>query len=450
MLKSPAVPAALLFYVIIFGFAAVFYLNVPWQRSYTMTLYLVVSVWALDAIVRRWRNARPSFNRVDFWFSVFLAQVLLSIAVNWWAGTAKYLEFMPVYFVLPYLLGRVMNLADVIVFQRTLIWMAMALLLLMPFEFIRIARFGLPYSNSPNPTLFAQGHGVMLSGMLLAAAFLTLVSIALRSEGQSVRCAGGFWRRYAPHLGLGLIVLVMGWIAARGPAVVAIAAMIVMFLLSPRRNLKEKTKVAFVFLIFLVLATLYAQQNKYHSTYYQELLRKPPTVEISGTIAIVKEHKITSEFDPILGRAICGTIVDSVTDRWTHYQQALAIFRARPIFGIGANAYGFHACTGPGSFPHSTVLQVMAELGIVGAFVYAALMISALGALMKIEFRETQSEGVHAIGEWAVAFFVFQFLAAQLSGDYFISASLYFTCGLAASFRAQRESGLDNIQPCAS
>ena len=432
MLKSPAVPAALLFHVIIFGFAAVYYLNVPWQRSYTVTLYLSVSVWALAAIVRGWRNARPSFNRVDFWFVVFLAQVLLSIAVNWWDGTTKYLEFMPVFFVLPYLLGRAMTRDDVIVFQKALIWMAAALLLLMPFEFLRILRFGPPYSNSPNPTLFAQGHGVMLSGMLLAAAFLTLLSIALRPEVQSAQSPGGFWRRYAPHLGLGLIVLVMGWIAARGSAVAAIVATAVMFLLSPRRNWKEMTKAAFVFLTFLVLATLYAQQNKHHTTYYQELLREPPIVELSGTVAIVEKHKTTSEFDPILGRAICSTIVDSVTDRWTHYQQALAIFRAKSIFGIGANSYGFHACTGPGSFPHSTVLQVMAELGIVGALVYTALIISAFIALLKVRFRETRSERVHAIREWAVGFFVFQFLVAQISGDYFISASLYFTCGLAA------------------
>ena len=434
LLMSPASPSAILLYGMVFGFAMWTYLGWPWLRSDTIILYLATSVWAMAVIVRRWRAVGFSLNRLDILFCAFLFVVLGSVATHWWEGTVKYLEFMPCFFVLPFLLGRMMGGEDVSLFKKILIGLGGVLLLLMPVEYWRNSQPGLIYVNSPVPILFSQGHGTMISGHILSATLLSLVSMLI-VPAASTMDASGDERRYRSlgYMILALIAVVMVWISSRGAAVAAVLGMMTLFLVSSYCGWKKKIALLFYVSLFVFVAALYSFQNVYHKEHYLALLQRPAVtldVEREGATSQARQLEYGK---PILGEESCKNILGSVSDHWIHYKSAWEIFLAKPWSGVGANFYGFYSCTGPGWYPHSTILQVLAELGIMGGLVYFS-MIGMLFYALIARYLSSVAVCAKATMGWALAFVVLQLMISQFSGNYFMSAGLYFGVGLAASF----------------
>ena len=437
LIKSPATPAAILLFGIVFGFAMWSYLGLPWQRSNTISLYGATAVWAIFVIIRRWRAIGFSINRVDIFFSVFLLWVLGSVATHWWKGTIQYLEYMPFFVILPYLLGRMMVAQDVELFKKILVGMAGVLLLLLPYEYWKNSQPGFLYSNSPAPILFGQGHGTMLAGLLFSAALLVLISklmLPTTTKAESV----SFVRRYRffDYLLLAAIVSAMIWIASRGPAVAAVLGMITLFFTSSFLGWKKKISILFYLSLFALVAFSISFQNKHHKEYFQLLLTRPAVA-----LSEVPRQALQLEYGkPILGESICKDIPNSISDRWIHYRTAWEIFLAKPLTGVGANSYGFYSCTGPGWFPHTTILQVLAELGVLGGVLYFSLM----WVVFRVPITKGKSE-VNILSKanmgWLLAFTTLQFTVNQFIGSYFLSAGLYFVMGLAASLLDRSDQG---------
>ena len=430
LLKSPATPAAILLYGIVYGFAMWSYFGWQWQRADTMVLYGAIAVWSIAVIIRSWRANGFSINRVDILFCTFLLWVLGSVATHWWKGTIQYLELMPFFVILPYLLGRMMDAQDVQLFKKLLIGMAGVLLLLLPYEYWKNSQPGFLYSNSPAPILFGQGHGTMLAGLLFSAALLVLISkltlpTATNAESQS------FAKRYRlfDYLLLAAIVSAMIWIASRGPAVAAVLGMIALFFTSSFLGWKKKISILFYLSLFAGVAFSISFQNKHHKAYY-ELLFTRPAVALSE---VPRQAPRLEYGKPILGESICKDIPNSISDRWIHYRTAWELFLAKPLTGVGANSYGFYSCTGPGWFPHTTILQVLAELGALGGVLYFSL----IWMVFRVPITKGKSE-VNILSKanvgWLLAFTTLQFTVNQFNGNYFLSAGLYFVMGLAASF----------------
>ena len=241
VLISPAAPSAILLYGIFFGFAMWSYLGWPWLRSDTIILYFSISTWALVVIVRRWRAVVSPLNWLDVLFWTFLLLVLGSISTHWWEGTVKYLEFMPCFFVLPFLLGRMMGVEDVLLFRKMLIRVGGGLLLLMPIEYWKNAQPGFLFTNSPGPILFGQTHGAMLSGLILSSTLLALISMLMVPAASTVGGIGDERRyRFFGYMMLALIVVAMIWTSSRGSAVAAVLAMIALLLFSSFCGWKKK------------------------------------------------------------------------------------------------------------------------------------------------------------------------------------------------------------------
>lgn len=444
VLISPAAPSAILLYGILFGFAMWSYLGWPWLRSDTITLYFSISAWALIVIVRRWRVAVSPLNWLDAFFCAFLLLVLGSIATHWWEGTVKYLEFMPCFFVLPFLLGRMMGVEDVLLFRKMLIGVGGGLLLLMPIEYWRNAQPGFLYTNSPSPILFGQAHGAMLSGLILSSTLLALVSMLMTPVGSNVDGSGDERRhRFFGYMMLAVIVVAMIWISSRGSAIATVLGMISLFLFSSFCGWRKKIAILLYVSLFVSVALMHSFQNIYHKEYYQALFRGP-----AATLDVPRE-RATSQVrqlergKPILRAESCKRVVDSISDRWIHYRSAWEMFLAKLWAGVGANFYGFYSCTGPGSYPHSTILQVLAEMGILGGLVYFSMIGIVFCALIARYSSAVTVCGKASMG-WALAFVVLQLTTSQFYGNYFTSTGLYFGVGLAASFLdgAERSSRL--------
>ncbi len=430
LITSPATPAAILLYGIVFGFAMWSYLGLEWQRYHTIALYVATAVWAMVVIVRRWRAIGFALNRVDILFCAFLFWVLGSVATHWWKGNIQYLEFMPFFFILPYLLGRMMVAQDFYLFRKILIGMGGVLLLLMPLEYWINSQPGILHVNSPTPTLFGQGHAVMLSGLLLSATLLALISTVIYpivSNADSSRAN----RRYRlfGYLMLAAIVSTMVWISARGSVVAAVLSVIVLFIFSPFLEWKKKAAILLYIGLFTTVTFTIAFQNEYHKEYYMRLFVSP-----SVALSEVPRHAPRLEYGkPILGENTCHKATNSIADRWIHYRSAWEMFLAKPLTGVGANSYGFYSCTGPGWYPHSTMLHVLAELGVLGGLLYFSL----LWMVVRVPIRRCMSTvdvSLKANMGWLLAYIVLQITTSQFFGSYFISTGLYFVMGLAASF----------------
>lgn len=445
LILSPAMPAAILLYGIIFGFAIWSYLGLQWLRIDTITLYVSIAVWSGVVISRRWRPSVFSLNLLDILFGVFLLWVLGSVATHWWKGTIQYLEFMPFFVVLPYLLGRLMVIQDRQFFQKILIGMASILLLLLPFEYWKNSRPGFLYENSSVPILFGQGHGVMLTGLLFSAAFLALISRLLSPPEINVEPtnhARGY--KFLGYLMVGALVTAMVWISSRGSVVGLALAMIALLLFSSFYGWKKKLGLLFYIGLIALVALTFSFQNKYHKEYYQQVF-EPPAVALKQVPNQVPRLEYGK---PILGTQVCKAIPNSISDRWIHYRTAWEIFRAKPWTGVGANAYGFYSCTGPGWYPHTSVLQVLAELGVLGGLSYF-LLIGLIFCVPIMRYKSTTEIIFRSNMGWLLAFIVLQFTTSQFNGNYFMSAGLYFVMGLAASLVATNQQRMET-KLCAS
>lgn len=443
VMKSPAAPSAAILYGIVFLFAIAYYLNIPWKRAYTITFYVGVFVWSSVVVYYRFKEWRPSPNRIDSLFVAFLATILLSAAINWWEGTIQYLKLMPVFFLAPYLLGRSMRAEDGYLLRNILIVMGILLMPQILPEYLRILKYGYPYSDSPGPILFGQGHGVMLSGLLLSATFLSLISVLLSPTGSHSSPLMVLAKsRYFIYALLAAIVVTVGWISSRGSILAGALGVSILLLLSPSSTRRRKFEMFLVVALALTLAVAHTLQRKSNWEYYAAVLKPPATVESVAGNFLAGSSRLEMQKGSILGEAACTRIVDSVSDRWVHYQQAISLFLAKPLIGIGANHYGFYACTGAGSFPHSTLLQVFAELGVVVGVAYCALILMTLHGLMRSRQR-FGSPPEKPVWSWFVAFSAMQVLIAQLNGNYFVSAGLYFVMGVAASVL---DRGTDSVE----
>ena len=430
LILSPATPAAILLYGIVFGFAMSSYLGLQWQRHHTIVLYVSIAVWAMVVLVRRWRSMGFTLNRLDIFFCAFLLWVLGSVATHWWKGTVQYLEYMPFFVILPYALGRTMGASDVQLFKRILIGMGSVLLLLMPLEYWKNSQPGFLYVNSPTPVLFDQGHGVMLSGLLFSATLLALISKLISPAAFQIKSRGhGRLYHFLGYLMLAALALAMVWISSRGSVVAVTLGIIALFLSSSFFEWKKKLTLLLYMALITLAALFFSFQNKYHKDYYQQLF-VPPSV----TLNEVPRQALRLEYGkPILGEATCKKASSAISDRWIHYRTAWEIFLAKPWTGVGANSYGFYSCTGPGWFPHTTILQVLAELGVLGALLYLPLLWMIFYVPIK-QYKSQTSVLSKTNMSWLLAFVILQFTTSQFNGNYFMSAGLYFVMGLAASF----------------
>lgn len=106
------------------------------------------------------------------------------------------------------------------------------------------------------------------------------------------------------------------------------------------------------------------------------------------------------------------------------------MFAQSQIVRVGAARFGDRSCTGASGFPHSTVYQTFAELGLVGGGTLLALLLLAGTALARQNRRD-------AAATYALALFVAFLVADQIYGNLFMASGTYLLLGLAAGTLAE-------------
>jgi hypothetical protein len=430
---SPATSSIVLLHGLVILFATTYYMGMEWERTFTIGFYLLVSVWGGVTVFIRFRERPPILNRIDMAMIIFLMTVLTSITTHWWEGTVKQILQLPFLIFVPYMLGRAMNIWDGIklrsLFMLGGLWMTV---LIFP-EYLRYVNYGFPYIDSPYPHLFGKNIGSMMAGQLLAFGLISLFSIYMSSSkvfvDKSFRVTKAGFLTFAA---MSAMIFELVWTGSRGPLLIVVIGIVAYIIFSSITNRKHKIKILLSIALIIIGSIYLIAQRKGAQDHYLHLLQKP------AVLSDVRPEKRNSSSKQviggasIIGQAACDRIVDSISERWVHYEQALVISLKNQLLGVGANNYGFFACQGPGAFPHNVILQVFAELGGIIGVLYCYILWTTIRVPFKIH-QSLQGKPGQTIVTWVLTFLIMQLIFALISGDYFASAHLYFGIGLAAS-----------------
>lgn len=412
-LMSTAFPAAWLLYGLVFAMAAAHFLSLPWVRSATVVVYSIPVLWCL-LILRNCQFRFAKFNAIDVGFVAFVLVVLTSAfvfpGVDEHGAVWKYLRFMPFLMITPYVLGRLMSLKDVELLSRIIIWAGLVLLPLLLLDRLTVVErpWRLP--------IFGLDHGPLMVGGLLATTLLALCSQML-SLGNRPKL-----KKLVLFGVIGLVTVVLVWVMARGWLLASLVAAAVVTLAMRDRSLAQRLGL----LVYVFSIAMFALFFLPASDFYGAVFSAPAPAPAPA-----------AEFCPILGDASCQPFkdgVDSVAMRWVMYREAWALFMQNPVWGVGVARFGDCSCTGPGWYPHNTILQGFAELGLIGGgFQLGVLILTAVTlARPLLSARHSENVQTHAL---VFALFALFMTSDQFYSSYLMASGTWLMLGIAASLR---------------
>jgi len=130
----------------------------------------------------------------------------------------------------------------------------------------------------------------------------------------------------------------------------------------------------------------------------------------------------------------------SLVARVDLYSLAWSDFIENPLFGVGVG----NSCGGEG-YPHNAILEVAAEMGVIGLTVYAALVATTLGTAVRfIRQRGGGDDPRVPLMKMTLVLFVFSFTVSMFSGMLTIDQTLFTSIGMVgglASIGGRRTEG---------
>ena len=272
-----------------------------------------------------------------------------------------------------------------------------------------------------------------LPGLCLGAALLAgaLIVFYFRSLTGGADSSKPLLRRAADLAAVSLISVVLVWVAARGALLSGLLGIFCLTLILRRCSLFNRLILVLYLTGLLALSFQFLPQPQ--ALFYQRLITKP------NATFMAESGKASLQQDaPILGTASCRPFeagLNSVAMRWVLYREAVAMFVDRPWRGVGAASFGRHSCTGVMGFPHSTILQTFAELGVMGGLLFVGLMSAAFVGFFRKAVEANATYATQA-AQLALAWFTMYLAADQIYGNYFMAAGFYLLAGVAAGMRS--------------
>lgn len=425
-LLSPALPAAALLFGMVFCLAFSQFAGLRWQQSATITLYGVLFVW-VGLLAWRQRRLWIRFGMIDALFLAFILLVLASLAIQgiFSPEAQKYGRYLPFMAIVPYVCGRLMRPRDVHLLSGIVASAGLVMLILLVIDYWQNAAAYKIYSRWPS---FGHDYAPLLIGALLAG---SLIVFYFRSLAGNANASKPLLRRAADLAAVSLISVALAWVAARGAILSGLLGIFCLTLILRQRSLLNRLMLILYLSGLLALSFQFLPQPQ--ASLYQRLITKP------NATFLAESKKISPQQDGlILGAASCQPFekgVNSVAIRWVLYREAVAMFVDRPWWGVGAASFGRHSCTGVLGYPHSSILQAFAELGVIGGLLFVGLMLAAFVSFSRKAVAVNAAHSTQA-AQLALAWFTMYLVASQISGNYFTDAGFYLLAGVAAGMQS--------------
>lgn len=428
----------MLLFGLLFLQAVFYFLGVPWVRVATIGFYFISGLFAFWCAWSRRVLLRP-FNKIDGCFFAFVLVVVFSLGVSGFLNgmdsrLGGYLLFLVV---VPYVCGRCFcRLSELLKMQVLISISGLAIV-----PILLADRLIMPTVERGRFSFFGMDHSPLMIGALLAATLIALHSWGLFSSISNKEKDRGRMMSVVGHVLICLVTVFLVWVSARGWLLAGLTGAVVVTVIAIRVRYLKKIVVLVTILLFAALS-----------------LKWLPNIDPRfGAVYSIAGNSLTTDrylmfgaatpvlgtATPVLGEASCLPFkqgVDSIAMRWILYQEAIAMFLQKPWLGVGAAAFGWYSCTGPGGFPHSTVLQVLSELGVLGGCVFAALIALTVGTLIG-RVRDAKSDSESRSITFLVSMFVSVFIADQVYGNYFMAVAIWLLIGIVASMRGKPRPG---------
>lgn len=428
--------------VLLFGLlcaqALLYFIDIAWERRFTVLLYCVASAWLAVLIARQarhwWVPTRLDLVVLFFWFYV---AVSIFYRLKLTDDTSKYLLYAPFMAVLPYFCGRLIRICLMHRLMQAIVALGLTVTVL-----LIIDRFYL----APNNTnllrwpIFGYDHGRLLVGALLAIALPAACFIGLTAarHGQHI------WRLdyLVPSACAILLTVALVSILARGWLIAGLFGAIVVVVFT-----RTATGFRRLFWIPLIAATVLISHLTFlkYDPHYEHFAHTKYS-ETGFKYDFSQTNREMTVGTRVLPGDSCRALRggDSISVRELLYIESVAMFRENPLLGVGPAKFGQFSCwASAGSYPHSTLLHILAELGLLGGALFFAALVLASRALLRYQ---SQSRDVgHAqpsIG--ALALLCVFFLADQFYGNYFMATGSWLMLGLAASVLNERAGMTDD------
>lgn len=204
------------------------------------------------------------------------------------------------------------------------------------------------------PKILGIDHGVHLVG--IAVAFLICFSVACIDAPRQK------WQGIVLYILASMSIASLIIISSRGMALVAFTTVVISIFILPRRGLSQR-----VILLLCLALSAYATLNVSPAT--MAFLYQALPGDFDGLYQIAP-----GDLDGIasLDCADLRGLNNSTDIRMALYGKAIELSLAHPLFGIGLFNFAESFC--PTTFPHSTLLQIAAETGLMGLVLTGLLL----------------------------------------------------------------------------
>lgn len=421
-----------------------YFIGFSWNSSLTLVFFSILGLWTIGCFWRSGFDFRD-LNKIDICFVSYVSLILLSFAFSGLTIRVdqRLLGFLAFMVITPYICGRCMNgIVDLQKLQKLILIVGLSIIPLLLIDKIiigttQIGRF----------VFFGMNHSPLVAGSLLATTMIALHSRALIMFA-SERVVQNSYKIVILGL-LFITVVCLVWVSARGWLVAGLIGAITITIIT--RYVAPLKKIALLMAIFLTVVLsikgLFWLDHNFGAVYKQAgdavnnvNISAKKVESVNNNTPLAQVIPSYQQSIPILGEDICESFkqaVDSIQMRLILYREALTIFSNNPWFGTGAGTFGFYSCSGFGGFPHSTALQSLSELGILGLVIFAILMIFVTHKFITDLLQLNKHSKSNVICFFA-SLFVVALSADQIYGNFFMTPMSSLIIGIAAGMGKNR------------
>lgn len=370
-------------------------------------------------------RASLRLTAMDRCFAAYVGLILLSYFLHGAGNMREFAYDITFFCVLPYTTARLITLTTVRSMLRTITTLGTIAL---PVVLIAFLQLPAPLFFSDRPYLFevANAMGVVRG---YSFDFLTIsIGALLLLKYAKTLAPDAVTRIYTPPRMIGSVCLAMlaMWLMVRlglRSGVVALAASVLtMACLARWQSYRIRIAGVLLFAVAL-LVSVYAQP--------------PERIRLLAQMLQLTDLSFGYGNLPYPFNWTCMVLGDSIATRINYLNTAIRLFLESPVFGVGTGVFGHRYCDTITDFasPHSSMLHILSELGIVGLLL-GCVWLGYLYKSYREAFRQCDTATITVL--WYVgSLWLFFFLWAQMNGNYLTDFQFYALTGLLTGCLAQ-------------
>lgn len=418
---GPALPLALMINGSLFYFAIFHIIGTKPNYYLTAGYYCSLIGWILGTSIKRGWQLPFKFHSIDLTFFLFIGYVFVSLFLHGLEGQEKQIIYLFVFVLSPYICGRLICSGDVAPFLAAIFLIGNVGLIVAAID--TIVEFN-EVMSWVRPFFFGFNHTTLLVGFLLSSVILLSVFFFMLFEKQlfGFQPTIVFWAILTVSIGSLIFIKCRGVLIAI--FLISIGGCVTLYWISwKRRVIVALGLIGLIVIFYLIIPSSFKFMSQAKESISSNLMICQAKESIFSNLMIYPEDQSLETL---------GIFSDSVAMRFLLWNEAIRIFLKNPILGIGAGRFGDHSII-KNVFPHSTILQTLAELGILGSvlfFIYVAQIFFNMVFMFcygRYEYL-IQKKSLLIFSLW-----IFYFIIDQIYGDYLRNIAFSILSGISVS-----------------